>query len=307
VTLHPQVVAALAARPRPTEEEIAADPMAQLLAARAGMEAAVDVECGPPIPVAQVSDVDAGGVPCRLYVPEPGAPVLLYLHGGGFAMGSLETVDRLCRRIADRSGCAVLSVGYRLAPEHPYPAAIEDAEAALAWLRAYDGGLETTQLDTTRIGIGGDSAGGHLAAVVARRQRDAGTPLAYQILIYPMLDPAMSSASFTEFGDLGVDAVAAALFWNLFVQDPADRESPDVAPLTADLAGLPPALILTAEYDVLRAEGEQYGELLLAAGVPAVVVRYLGVNHGWARKLAFFDAAAVAADQVAAGLRAALR
>ncbi|GAA4706403.1 alpha/beta hydrolase [Phytohabitans rumicis] len=299
--LHPQVAASLAARPRPTQEQIATDPMAQLLATRAAMEAAVDRECGPPAPVAEVSDVDANGVPCRLYVPAPGAPVLLYLHGGGWATGSVETVDRLCRRIAAGSGCAILSVGYRLAPEHPHPAAIEDAEAALGWLRATAPGV-----DTTRLAVGGDSAGAQLATVVARRQRDAGTPLAYQVLINPCLDPTMSSASFAEFGELGVEATAAALFWTLFVPDAGDRLSPDVAPLTADLAGMPPTLILTAEYDVLRDEGERYGDLLLAAGVPTVVVRYLGVNHGWARKLALFDAAGPAADQVAAGLRAAL-
>ncbi|BCB84617.1 alpha/beta hydrolase [Phytohabitans suffuscus] len=301
--LHPQVAASLAARPRPTEEQIAADPMAQLMATREAMVAAVDRECGPPIPVAHVSDVDAGGVPCRLYVPAPGAPVLLYLHGGGWAMGSVETVDRMCRRIADRSGCAVLSVGYRLAPEHPYPAALDDAERALAWLR---GAGEALAVDPTRVAVGGDSAGGHLAAVLARRQRDAGTPLAYQVLIYPVIDPAMSSESYRELSEYGLESTAMALFWAMFLGDAGDPESPDVAPLAADLAGLPPALILTAEYDVLRDEGERYGDALLAAGVPVVVSRYLGVNHGWVRKLALFDAAGVAADQVAAGLRTAL-
>jgi acetyl esterase len=297
------VAASLAARPRPTEEQIATDPIAQLLATREAMVAAVERECGPPVPVAQVSDVDADGVPCRLYVPMPGAPALLYLHGGGWAMGSVETVDRLCRRIADRSGCAVLSVDYRLAPEHPYPAALEDAETALAWLRRTGG---AAGVDATQVAVGGDSAGGHLAAVLARRQRDAGTPLAYQVLIYPVIDPAMSSESYRQLSDYGLESTAMGLFWAMFLADAGDRESPDVAPLAADLAGLPPALILTAEYDVLRDEGERYGDALIEAGVPAVVVRYLGVNHGFVRKLALFDAAGGAADQVAAGLRAAL-
>jgi acetyl esterase len=303
VRLHPQVAASLAARPRPTEEQIATDPIAQLLATREAMVAAVERECGPPVPVPQVSDVDADGVPCRLYVPAPGAPALLYLHGGGWAMGSVETVDRLCRRIADRSGCAVLSVDYRLAPEHPYPAALEDAETALAWLRRTG---DAAGVDATRVAVGGDSAGGHLAAVLARRQRDAGTPLAYQVLVYPVIDPAMSSESYRQLSDYGLESTAMGLFWAMFLADAGDRESPDVAPLAADLAGLPPALILTAEYDVLRDEGEQYGDALIEAGVPAVVIRYLGVNHGFVRKLALFDAAGVAADQVAAGLRAAL-
>jgi acetyl esterase len=328
--LHPQVAASLAIRPRPTEEQIVADPMAQLMATREAMVAAVDQECGPPIPVAQVSDVDADGVPCRLYVPVAGAPVLLYVHGGGWAMGSVETVDRLCRRIADRSGCAVLSVDYRLAPEHPYPAALQDVETALAWLRRSargpaasgprngatraDGAARTERaptstapdVDATRVAIGGDSAGGQLAAVVARRQRDAGRPVAYQVLIYPAIDPAMSSESYRQLSDYGLESTAMALCWAMFLGDAGHRESPDIAPLAADLAGLPPALILTAEYDVLRDEGERYGDALVAAGVPTVVTRYLGVNHGWVRKLALFDAAGAAADQVAAGLRAAL-
>jgi acetyl esterase len=216
-------------------------------------------------------------------------------------MGSVETVDRLCRRIADRSGCAVLSVDYRLAPEHPCPAALDDIETALAWLRR-----EAPGVDATRVAVGGDSAGAHLAAVIARRQRDAGTPLVYQVLIYPVIDPAMSSESYQQLSDYGLESTAMALFWVMFLGDAGDRESADLAPLAADLAGLPPALILTAEYDVLRDEGERYGDALIAAGVPTVVARYLGVNHGWVRKLAQFDAAGVAADQVAAGLRAAL-
>jgi acetyl esterase len=299
--LHPQVAASLVARPRLTQEQVPADPMAQLRATRAAMEAAIDQECGPPIPVDQVSDVDADGVPCRLYVPVPGAPVLLYLHGGGWTIGSVETVDRLCRRIADRSGCAVLSVDYRLAPEHPWPAALDDVETALAWLRRSAPGV-----DATRVAVGGDSAGGQLATVLARRHRDAGTPVAYQVLLYPAIDPSMSSESYREMSDYGLDPTAMALSWAMFLGDTGDPESPDVAPLAADLAGLPPTLILTAEYDVLRDEGERYGEALVAAGVPCVVTRYLGVNHGWARKLALFDAAGPAADQVAAGLRAAL-
>jgi len=291
----------MAARPRPSEEQIAADPLAELMATRAAMLAAVDDECGPPVPVAHVSDVDADGVPCRLYVPAPGAPVLFYLHGGGWAMGSVETVDRMCRRIADRSGCAVLSVDYRLAPEHPYPAALDDAETALAWLRGAAPGV-----DATRVAVGGDSAGAHLAAVLARRQRDTGTPFAYQVLLYPVIDPAMSSESYTQLSEYGLESTAMALFWAMFLGGGGDQESPDVAPLAADLTGLPPALILTAEYDVLRDEGERYGDALIAAGVPTVVARYLGVNHGWVRKLAQFDAAGVAVDQVAAGLRSAL-
>jgi acetyl esterase len=303
MNIHPQVATATSLRVRPTEEEVEADPMAQLLATRAAIVGAVPVECGPPIPVAHVSDVDADGVPCRLYRPRTGTPVLIYAHGGGWAIGDVEIIDRQCRRIADRSGCAVLSVNYRLAPEHPFPAAIEDMQKALAWLRSVAGGLG---IDATRIAIGGDSTGGHLATVVARRERDAGRPLAYQVLVYPVIDPSRSSASYRDLGAYGLDAETMALFWALFLPPGADHSDPDVSPSAAQLGGMPPTLIITAEFDVLRDEGEAYGDALISAGVPTVVVRYQGVNHGFFRKLAVFDAAGIAGDQVAAAVRAAL-
>jgi acetyl esterase len=301
--LHPQVTASLAARRRIAADVLATDPVGELAAARAAMEAAGEAECGPQLPLPVVADVDAGGVSCRLYAARPDAPVFVYLHGGGWTMGSVETHDRLCRRVADRSGCAVLSVDYRLAPEHPFPAAIEDAEAALRFVRAEGAAIG---VDPSRLAIGGDSAGGQLAAVVARRQRDAVTPLDFQVLIYPALDPMLASEAYAELGEYGLDREMMALAWSAFVPDAAVRFTPDVAPLAADLAGLPPALIITAEYDVLRDEGADYADALLVAGVPVVHVRYAGVNHGFARKLAIFDAARVAADQIAASLRAAL-
>jgi acetyl esterase len=301
--LHPQVVAALAGRRRPSAEQLAADPQVQLAAARAAMEASVDVECGPAVPLPVVVDVAAGAVPCRLYATRPDVPVLVYLHGGGWTMGSLETHDRLCRRVADRSGCAVLSVGYRLAPEHPFPAALQDAETVLGWIRAQGASLG---IDASRLAIGGDSAGGQLATVVARRQRDAATPLDHQVLIYPAIDPMTASESYAELGSYGLDRESMRLAWQTFVPDPAGRFGPDVAPLAADLAGMPPTLLISAEYDVLRDENADYADALLAAGVPVVHARYAGVNHGFARKLALFDAARAAADQVAAALRAAL-
>jgi acetyl esterase len=161
-------------------------------------------------------------------------------------------------------------------------------------------------VDPSRLAIGGDSAGGQLAAVVARRQRDVAMPLDHQVLIYPALDPMLASEAYAELGEYGLDRESMALAWSTFVPDAALRFTPDVAPLAADLAGLPPALIITAEYDVLRDEGADYADALLAAGVPVVHVRYAGVNHGFARKLAIFDAARAAADQIAASLRAAL-
>ncbi|AGZ39786.1 alpha/beta hydrolase [Actinoplanes friuliensis] len=302
--LHPQVEASLAVRRRPPAEVLEADPYEQLVFARQAMEDAVEAECGPAIPLPVVVDVDAGGVPCRLYAGRVGAPVFVYLHGGGWCYGSIETVDRLCRRIADRSGCAVLSVGYRLAPEHVFPAALDDVETVLSWIRKEGAGLG---VDPSRLAIGGDSAGGQLATVAARRQRDAVTPLDFQVLIYPAIDPMTASESYDEVGAYGLDRASMRLAWETFVPAVAQRFSPDVAPLAVeDLAGMPPALVLTAEYDVLRDEGADYADALVAAGVQVVHVRYAGVNHGFARKLALFDAARAAADQIAVSLRAAL-
>ncbi|GGQ78396.1 alpha/beta hydrolase [Couchioplanes azureus] len=304
MALHPQVEASLAIRQRPSAEVLAAEPRERLRYARQAMEDSNERECGPAIPLPVVADLDAGGVPCRLYATRTGAPVFVYVHGGGWCYGSVETVDRLCRRIADRSGCAVLSVDYRLAPEHVHPAALDDVETVLAWIRKEGASLG---VDPSRLAIGGDSAGGQLATVAARRQRDATTPLDYQVLIYPAIDPMTASESYDELGDYGLDRASMRLAWETYVPAPADRFGPDVAPLAAgDLAGMPATLLITAEYDVLRDEGADYADALLAAGVPVVHVRYAGVNHGFARKLALFDAARAAADQIAASLRAAL-
>jgi acetyl esterase len=302
--LHPQVTASAALR-RQVPPEVLAAGAAELLAfVRAAMEEANEAECGPALPLPVVVDVDADGVPCRLYATRVGAPVLVYLHGGGWCYGSIETVDRLCRRVADRSGCAVLSVDYRLAPEHVFPAALDDVETVLRYLRENGADLG---VDMSRLAIGGDSAGGQLATVAARRQRDAATPLDYQVLIYPAIDPMTAAESYDEVGSYGLDRASMKLAWETFVPDPALRFGPDVAPLAVpDLAGLPPTLVITAEYDVLRDEGADYADALVAAGVPVVHTRYMGVNHGFARKLATIDAARSAADQIAVALRAAL-
>ena len=302
--LHPQVEAALAVRRRPPAGTVAADPYGQVRQARAAMEDAVEIECGPALPLPVVVDLDADGVPCRLYARAVNAPIFVYLHGGGWAYGSIETADRMCRRIADRSGCAVLSVGYRLAPEHVYPAALEDVETVLGYVRREGHALG---VDPSRLAIGGDSAGGLLATVAARRQRDAATPLDHQILLYPVIDPMMASESYDEVAGYGLDRESMRLAWETFVPDRALRYTPDLAPLAVpDLSGMPATLMITAEYDVLRDEGADYADALTAAGVPVVHVRYLGVNHGFARKLALFDAARAAIDQVASALRAAL-
>ncbi|GGL02848.1 alpha/beta hydrolase [Mangrovihabitans endophyticus] len=301
--LHPQVTAAAGIRRRPSGETLAADPLTQLRFVREAMEEANEAESGPALPLPVVADVEADGVPCRLYAKSVNAPVFVYAHGGGWCYGSIETVDRFCRRVADRSGCAVLSVGYRLAPEHPFPAPLEDVETVLRYVRREGAALG---VDPARLAIGGDSAGAHLATIAARRQRDAVTPVDYQVLIYPVIDPMLASESYAELGEYGLDRASMKLAWDAFVPDASLRFSPDVAPLAADLSGMPATLIITAEYDVLRDEGADYADALLSAGVPVVHVRYAGVNHGFARKLAVIDAARTATDQVASALRGAL-
>ncbi|MGH3656794.1 MAG: alpha/beta hydrolase [Micromonosporaceae bacterium] len=299
MTLFPQARAAIGVQPRvPLTRET-------LEASRASMRDAVGTEAGRGVMVPVVVDVDAAGVPARLYDPRNGhgAPVLVYLHGGGWVMGDLDTHDAVCRRLADQSGCAVLSVAYRLAPEHPWPAQISDVETAVSWLR--DNAAEHG-VDTSRLAIAGDSAGGHLATVVARRARDAGTGYAYQVLVYPVIDPQMAGESHRIYTQEGLDAEQMRFFWDALLPPEVDREHPDAAPLAANLEGLPATLVITAEYDPLCEEGEAYAAALADSGVPTVLVRYQGVNHGFFRKLALFDAAEVAADQVASAVRRAL-
>jgi acetyl esterase len=302
VTLHPQSRAALAGATQidPTYE--------WLIGHRAELDRTAPEVSGPPIALPVVADIDEGGVRARLYDPRygRGAPVLVYVHGGGWAAGSLETVDGLCRRVAHRSGVAVLSIDYRLAPEHPWPSGVEDVEAAIEWLRA---NAEAHGLDASRLAIAGDSSGGNIAAVVARRARDNGQPLSFQALIYPATDAVNGAPSADpETGTgTGLTSGRMAHYWNWYLPADADRKNPDISPIHAEsLEGLPATLVITAEYDVLRDEGEAYALALAEAGVPVVLSRYQGLIHGFARELANFDAARAAADQIAAAVREAL-
>ncbi len=290
--LHPQARAALVAQPRVplTRERIAE--------VRRSMRDAIPIEVGAGPDLATVKDVDADGVPARLYHEgDPGpAPVVLYAHGGGWVMGDLETHDGLCRHLAAASGWAVLALDYRLAPEHPYPAAVDDTWRALLWLRG--GAGQRYGLDPQRIAVAGDSAGAALAAVTARRARDDGTALAAQLLICPALDPA---GDYPPLDGYGLDREEMRFFWDAYA--PADRAHPDLNPFLADLAGLPPAVVVTAELDILCGEGERYAAALLSAGVPVVAARYQGLVHNFPRKLAMFDAAHAVVAQIGALLR----
>lgn len=301
--LHPQARAALGVQRR---VPLTLD---NLPAVRRSMLAATPDEVGAGPAVSHLADVDAAGVTARLYrggidpasPTGPGtgtaAPVLVYAHGGGWVLGDLDTHDGLCRHLAVATGWAVLSVDYRRPPEFTHPAAVDDLDRVLGWLRG--GGAAAHGLDAGRIALAGDSAGAHLAAVSARRARDAGTPVAAQVLICPVIDPAMAYPPLDAYG-LHRDEMR--FFWDAYAPPDVDRTHPDVDPLRAAAAGLPPALIITAELDVLRDEGERYAAHLLAAGVPVVSTRYQGLTHNFPRKLALFDAAHVALAQIAAWL-----
>jgi len=221
-------------------------------------------------------------IPIRVYWPEGSGPfpVLVYFHGGGFWMGSIATEDSACRLLTNAADCAVVSVEYRLAPEHKFPAAVENGYAATKWVAE---NADNLGVDAARIAVGGASAGGNVAAVVALMARDRGTPrLAYQLLLYPVTNFAFDTPSYRENADgymLTKDAMMWC--WNLYLRGEADGHNPYASPLRAqDLHGLPPALVVTAEYDPLRDEGESYAARLREAGVPAVCKRYDGMIHG---------------------------
>jgi acetyl esterase len=261
--------------------------------------------CGPGEPVAEVRDRRLDGVPVRIFRPEGEGPlpVVAYLHGGGWMMGTLDSYDSLLRALANASGAIVAGIDYRLSPEHRFPAALDDVLAAIRRLAADAGELDG---DGGRLAVAGDSAGGNLAAVVARRLRGE-LPLRAQVLVYPVIDAAFDTPSYREYGDgHGLSAASMQRFWRLYL-DGADPRHPDASPLRAeDLAGLPPASVLTAEEDVLRDEGEAYADALRAAGVPTELVRWPGTIHGFFRWLAVAPAAREAVATVGARLREAL-
>jgi acetyl esterase len=280
--------------------------------ARAQMEAATPL-LGPSPNVARVEERafrgPGGSVPVRLTYPEGDRPFpgLVFFHGGGWVIGSIETHDALCRAITRAAGVAVASVGYRLAPEHKFPAAADDAYAAAAWVAERAGELG---LDPRRIAVGGDSAGGNLAAVAALKARDLGQPrLAFQLLLYPITNDDLETPSYLENAEGYMLARSdMAWFWRQYLADPSQGRHPHVSPLRAeDLAGLPPALVITAEYDPLRDEGEAYAARLAAAGVPTRLIRYPGMIHGFIRRYNLLDQGREALDEIAAALRHGLR
>ncbi len=225
----------------------------------------------------------AGEIPVRIYRPEAGGtlPALVYFHGGGWVIGSLDTHDASCRELASQTGCVVVSVDYRLAPEHRYPAAAEDCFAAVRWVADHAAELG---VDPARLAVGGDSAGGNLSAVVSLLARDrSGPALRFQLLVYPVTDCDFSRPSYLRNASgLLLERDTMLWFWDHYVPDAARRREPHCAPLHAEsLAGLPPALVITAEYDPLLDEGEAYVRRLEEAGVPTTCTRYDGMVHGF--------------------------
>lgn len=301
MTLHPQtstLLEAMASLGAPALET--QDPVT----ARRGFDSMITPSA---VAVHEIRDLDAEGVPVRLYRPSDRTDIglLVYYHGGGWVLGNLESHDDVCRKLTNAMGHAVLSVDYRLAPEHPFPAPVTDSLNALRWAHANAASLG---VDATRIAVGGDSAGGNLAAVVAQLRP---VDLRHQMLIYPVTDARRGSQSYRDNAE-GYRLTAASMKWfcdHYLSGDHGSEDDPRVSPLCAPneaLVGAPPALVITAEYDPLRDEGEEYARRLIAAGVPCTLTRYYGQIHGFFSMSAFVDDGTQAIAQAAAAVKQAL-
>ena len=251
-----------------------------------------------------------GDITVRIITPKdaPGGPLpcFVYFHGGGWVIGDLDTVDTTCRSVANRAGVKVVSVGYRLSPEHKFPAPLDDCYAALQWVAA---NADSIGVDRERIAVGGDSAGGNLAAAVCLKARDeSGPSVRLQVLVYPVTDHSFDTQSYQDNGEGYLLTKASMVwFWDHYLNSEADGKNPLASPLRAeDLSGLPPAVVITAEFDPLRDEGEAYAKRLSDAGVSVEHRRYAGQIHGFFQMPLALPGCNDAIDQVVAGLRRAL-
>ncbi len=266
-------------------------------AARAMAEENAGALFGPRQDVGSIEEVEVAGVPVRLYTP-PSPPgwggMVVYFHGGGWVIGSLDTHDGLCRAVANRAGCRVAAVGYRLAPEHPFPAAVHDSWTVTRWAFG----------QAPLVAVAGDSAGGNLAAVMALRARNAGLRLAHQVLIYPVIDADLDRPSYrAKATGYGLSRATMGWYWEQYLAG-ADAHQPDASPLRSpSVAGLAPALVMVCEHDPLRDEGVAYAERLAEAGVPVRLSEYTGMIHGFARMPAVIDRARDALNEVGLALR----
>ena len=297
-------------------EQLAASggrPLHELSPAEArGVMAAMRGEQAPGPDMASVRDTriraSGGFVPVRVLVPhDRPRGVIVYYHGGGWVIGGLADFDKLGRLLAHRTGCVVLLVDYRLAPEYRFPTAVDDAWAALRWADERRAELAHTISPNTGapLIVAGDSAGGNLSAIMALRARAAGgPPIALQVLVYPVTDCDLESTSYRDpANQLMVSRESMAWFWDHYAPDPEARLHPDASPLrSANFAGLPPAVILTAEHDVLRDEGELYATRLVKAGVPVRHQRFAGQMHGFFTMVDALPGAAAGLDYVAAAI-----
>ena len=284
-------------------------PLHELSVTEAREAELIEIERVQPEPVSHVVDrvLHFGGLDVTVRIYIPGAtrplPVLVYFFGGGWVLGSVDAVDPVCRRLANATPCAVVSVAYRRAPEHPFPAGLEDCYAVTRWVA--ESGAELG-VDPRRLAVGGASAGGNLAAAVALLARQRGAPkLALQLLVYPPLDyRADAPPSEDETDPLLFGSRDVWWCWSHYLADAADGDDPLASPLRADdLRGLPPALVVTAELDPLRPQGELYAARLVEAGVGTDLVRFDGAIHGFFSKPDRFDAARDAQALAAAALR----
>jgi acetyl esterase len=301
-------------------DQMAAQPQPKLweLNAPAGRElfAALMQAVGPKdVPIGSVKDLvipgPVGEIAARSYAPVAGGgeplPTLVFFHGGGFVIGNVETHDGLCRMLANESKCRVISVDYRLSPEHKFPAAVDDALAAVTWIEANAAQLG---VDANRVAVGGDSAGGSLAAVVSQLARDAGTPkIAFQLLLFPVTHIGADTHSRRAFADgYFLEGKGLEWFFNHYFEPGADRAQPKASPLLAEkFAGLPPAYIMVAGFDPLHDEGVAYAEKLRAAGVAVMLDDHPGMVHDFIYLQAVLPKAAEALASAARAVKEALQ
>ncbi len=303
--LHPQLKAMRDRRERDDVPPLYTMSLAQ---ARAADLASVRDSGGDPEPVHEVVDLTiegpGGELALRLYRPtgEQPLPALLYFFGGGWVLGTIDTADRVRRSLANSSGALVAVVGYRLAPEHPFPAAIDDCYAALCWVAEH---AEEIGVDPGRLAVGGDSAGGNLAAGIALRAREQGRVLVGQLLVCANTDQLADDESMRDADDPFLfNRHSVAWYRQHYLTDPADAADPQASPLRAQtLAGLPPALVITAQYDPLREQGEAYARRLAEDGVTVELVNYPGMAHGFFTMVGTLAASRSAIARCASALR----
>lgn len=304
-TLHPQVQA--------IRDRLEAEPVPPLYTLPIEEARARDVKgavttAGTFEPVAHVSDVvipgEGGDLAARIYrvAGDEALPAVVYFYGGGWSLGTLDTSDAVCRMITNRARCASIAVSYRLAPENKFPAAVLDCYRGVSWVAEHAGELG---IDRERIAVGGDSSGGNLAAAVTLLARERGGPrLIHQLLVYPNTDAAADTESMREITDeLFFNPKSIKWYWGMYLNSAEDAANPLASPLrAADLSGLPAATIITAELDPLRDESELYAKRLAEHGVPAEIIRYDGMIHGFFTMVGILDTARDAVSVAAARL-----